>query len=449
MKNRCNNTLVLLMTLAISSIGMAQIQKAPKVSKESEIDRKTYTGIISEQYANGSPSLWKNLVEGKSEGLWLEWYPDGTLRYRAYWENNLGHGKWEYFYSNGQLRSESFYINDIAQGLFKSYHENGQLKVDAVYIDGKKEGVETIYDVNGIVLLRKFYKNGQQVIDAPVLFEEGIFSSLSDNEWGVDFMPDGNTAYFTRRDTKTNEKRIYECIKTENGWNTPTIASFSTDEDEGVFINASGTILFFASYRPLPDSTTTEEMDMNLWFVERNGAVWSDPKPLSNRINKSMQADNIWPANYEAGPMTDSIGNLYYWTKGTKTDATNLYFAELKKDGSYAKPIALIPPSNDKYYDTSPLLSPDGNILFFGSDDRDNGYGGSDLYYSVKKDGEWSEPKNLGPIINSSSSEGCPSFSPDGKYFYFSSNRGETRDANGEKIWNLYYIESEYLLIED
>ncbi|MFC4634414.1 hypothetical protein ACFO3O_10880 [Dokdonia ponticola] len=442
-----------ILLLSIACIGhyplvMAQIQEPLPVSKESEVDSKTYTGIISEHYPNGSPSLWKTKVNGKSEGLWLEWYPNGTLRYRAYWKNSLGHGRWEYFYPNGQLRSESFYINDITQGIYRSYHENGQLKYDATYIDGKKEGLELTYDVNGLLLSRKQYTHGIQDIDEPMIFQKDLISVANGNEWGITFMPNGEKAYFTRRDTKTGEKRIYVTTKTNDTWSTPTIAPFSTDEDEGAFVNHDGSKLFFASYRPLPDRSTTEKMDMNIWYVDKTDDGWSAPKPLSTVINGSMKKDNVWPANYEAGPMTDAKGNLYFWTKGTDKNPTNLFMAKLKSNGTYDTPKELIPPSSATNYDTAPQLSPDGNILFFGSDDRYDGYGGSDLYYSVKKGDSWSTPKNLGPVINSSQSEGSPSFSPDGNYFYFSSNRGDAKDANGERIWNVYYMETRFLLIE-
>lgn len=440
--------IILLFTTIISISLIGQIQKPQSISKTSEIDLKTYTGIISEQYANGSPSLWKSVKNGKADGLWLEWYPNGTLRYRAYWKNSLGNGKWEYFWPNGQLRSESFYINDIAQGLYKSFHQNGQLKTDLVYFNGKKDGVEYTYDVNGMLVSRKYYENGVQVIDEPLIFEKDNISIENGNEWGIDFMPDGQTAYFTRRDLGTGKKRIYRSSKTKTGWSRPTITEFSTGEDEGAFINFDGTKLYFASFRPLPDGSTTAKYDMNIWVTTKVGDEWSDPKPLSSMINKSMQEGNVWPNKYEAGPMTDEKGNLYYWTKGANDDVSNLYFSQLKSDGSYSEPRELFPPSSTTNFDTSPYLSQDGNILFFASDDRIDGYGGGDIYYSKRLENGWSTPKNLGPVVNSYRSEGSPSISPDGKYFFFSSDRGEAVDEDGEYIWNIYYLETKFLLID-
>ncbi len=443
------NFLVFLSLFSYHSVSVfAQIQVLAPVAKQAAIkDLSRYSGVISEQYANGSPSLWKILKNGKADGLWLEWYPDGMLRYKAYWKNGLGNGKWEYFFPNGRLRSESFYIDDIAQGIYRSYFENGQLQTDVTYLNGKKEGVELLYDANGLLLKRNFYENGQLAIDRPDLFEPERISTSRNNEWGIHFTPDGNTAYFTRRDATTQQKRIYVTSKTKEGWSVPQIASFSTSEDESAFVSNQGDKLFFASFRPLSDSASSQNTDMNIWVMDKQGSVWSAPKPLTNRINKVIKPGNVWPENYEAGPITDKDGNLYYWTKGINSKATNLFFAALKADGTFANPIELIEPSDNQYFDSAPCLSPDGNLLFFASDNRPDSWG-TDLFYSRKINGNWSKPKNMGIAINSYGDDSFPSFSPDGKYFFFSSNRVGNKDANGELIWDLYYMETRFLTIE-
>ncbi len=48
--------------------------------------------------------------------------------------------------------------------------------------------------------------------------------------------------------------------------------------------------------------------------------------------------------------------------------------------------------------------------------------GGEDLYVSLLDQGKWSDPKNLGPAINTAFQEMSPSLSADGKYLYFSTN---------------------------
>ena len=56
---------------------------------------------------------------------------------------------------------------------------------------------------------------------------------------------------------------------------------------------------------------------------------------------------------------------------------------------------------DEKYMFAHPAVSPDGKTLYFTSD-MPGGYGGMDLWSSEKISGEWSNPKNLGPTINTS-----------------------------------------------
>ncbi|MGB4771702.1 MAG: hypothetical protein WBP58_09590 [Chitinophagaceae bacterium] len=439
-------SLVLTGTLSVHS----QVAVSPVVSTSNAISgNRPYTGVIADYYANGTPKLWKTLINGKANGLWLEWYPDGTLRYRAYWKNDLGHGRWEYFHPNGKLRSESFYIEDIVQGIYRSYFDNGQLESDGTYLKGKKDGVEVLYDRNGSPLKRSFYENGRLVVDQPVLFELGKVTDQVSNVWGICFTPDGNTAYFTRRDATTRKKRIYVTERSDTGWSAPRIADFSTDEDESPYINPQGTIMFFASYRPLPDVVAKRSTDSNIWFMDKTSSGWSQPSPVKGGINKVMDAADKWPAKYEASPATDQSGNLWYATKATQTSVTNLYFAPRLPNGSFGKPVEMIELSSNQYFDGAPVFASNDSLLFFSSDNRADGLGGSDIYYAKKLNGVWTKPKNFMPqVINSYYDDGFPSFSPDGKLFFFSSMRAGRKDANGELIWDLYYIETRFLTIE-
>lgn len=76
---------------------------------------------------------------------------------------------------------------------------------------------------------------------------------------------------------------------------------------------------------------------------------------------------------------------------------------------------------NDPNYSTAhPALSADGNTLYFVSD-KPGGYGGKDLYFSTRSGNNWSEPKNMGPTINTEGDETFPYIHENGA-FYFSSN---------------------------
>lgn len=77
---------------------------------------------------------------------------------------------------------------------------------------------------------------------------------------------------------------------------------------------------------------------------------------------------------------------------------------------------------NSKDVENGAFATQSGDTLYFSSD-RSGGFGGFDLYYSVKlPNGEWAQPENLGKDINSEYDETYPMLSADGSKFYFCSN---------------------------
>jgi hypothetical protein len=70
-----------------------------------------------------------------------------------------------------------------------------------------------------------------------------------------------------------------------------------------------------------------------------------------------------------------------------------------------------------------PSVSQDGKLLFFASD-MPGGEGGSDIYYCKNINGEWSDPVNLGPKVNSPSTENYPFIHNSGRLFFTSDRPG-------------------------
>ena len=78
-------------------------------------------------------------------------------------------------------------------------------------------------------------------------------------------------------------------------------------------------------------------------------------------------------------------------------------------------------------------VSPDGKFLTFTACHREDGFGSCDIYLSVKRNGVWSKPSNIGSRINTRYWESQAVFSPDGRYLYFVSNR--RGGFGGNDIW--------------
>uniref|UniRef100_UPI00404A48CE hypothetical protein n=1 Tax=Flavobacterium sp. TaxID=239 RepID=UPI00404A48CE len=425
----------------------SQITNSPKIFNPEVDDIKTFTGIEQKLYPDGKLMYWKELTNGKASGNWLEYYPDGTLRYKAMWQDNKGHGKWEYFYPNGNLRSVSVYEKDIPIGIEYQYHENGNLKSEVVYVDGKRNGEVKEYDVNGILTVSQLYKDGVKVLNKPVLFEPEIISTKANNEYSITFEPDGKTLYFCRRVQGKQAQKIYKSVIENNKWKTPEVTSFSTDTDEAPFVTSNGKRMYFASYRKLPNEKKTGFQDMNIWYMDKSEKGWSSPKALANNINKLRQQNQDWPTHYEASPTTDLEGNLYYWTKNTSGKDGDIFTAKLKSDGTFENPEE-VPNVNHNGFDSGAIISTNGNYMFIVTYNRYDSYGREDIYYSKKVNGNWTTPVNLGPTINTMYNDVSPSFSPDGKYFFFSSDRANDLDADGERIYSIYYMETQYLQVK-
>ena len=102
-------------------------------------------------------------------------------------------------------------------------------------------------------------------------------------------------------------------------------------------------------------------------------------------------------------------------------------------DSAWRKALNLGPPINTHGNEGALTLSPDGKYLFFAACNRDDGLGSCDIYWARRQGKSWSEPENLGPVVNSPQWDSQPTFSSDGKTLYFASKR---RGGKGSSdIW--------------
>lgn len=99
------------------------------------------------------------------------------------------------------------------------------------------------------------------------------------------------------------------------------------------------------------------------------------------------------------------------------TQRMRLYVS--KKNGeSWAAPTPL-PFNTNQFDDCHPSVSIDGDKLYFASN-RPGGFGGMDIYVSYKVGDTWSEPVNLGPVINTKGHDAFPFIHADGTLYYAS-----------------------------
>ncbi len=117
-------------------------------------------------------------------------------------------------------------------------------------------------------------------------------------------------------------------------------------------------------------------------------------------------------------------GNTIVYARGNSTSNKDLpdvaLFASYFRGASYTQPVWMPVNEDEFYFNSTPAFSPDGDELYFTSN-RPGGYGGLDLYKATKlANGDFGNPVNMGPEINSPGNEMYPRAMADGKFFFSS-----------------------------
>jgi outer membrane protein OmpA-like peptidoglycan-associated protein/tetratricopeptide (TPR) repeat protein len=142
---------------------------------------------------------------------------------------------------------------------------------------------------------------------------------------------------------------------------------------------------------------------------------WRKAQALGGRINTNLNegAQNI----SQDGQLLVFTGCNYPEGNGS----CDLYFAVRNKTG-WTEPQNLGGLVNTDYWESSPSLSPDKRELYFASSFPE-GYGGKDIFVSRRlPNGKWGRPVNLGPTVNTSGDESCPFIHADNQTLFFNSN---------------------------
>jgi antitoxin component YwqK of YwqJK toxin-antitoxin module len=122
--------------------------------------RELYSGTISD---STNMIMHYEVVDGKKNGTFLVYYPDGTLAQQGYLIDNKNVGEWKYYYANGSLETKGMFINDIPQGEWVFYYPDGVLKSIGSFKDGLRHGPWYQYEENGDLKLIYFFRHGKFV----------------------------------------------------------------------------------------------------------------------------------------------------------------------------------------------------------------------------------------------------------------------------------------------
>lgn len=240
------------------------------------------------------------------------------------------------------------------------------------------------------------------------LFAQG-FVSTGMRESTIAFSPDGKECYWVV--LLTGMETILTSRLENERWTDPEVAPFSGQYVDGwPAFHPDGRRMFFHSSRPLPEKPAGKTARLNVWYVDRTAAGWSEPRPVGPPVNGEEDS---------ACPSATKDGTLYISKRFS--DKSEKICRSAFRDGKYQDLEVLPAVINTTDVNYHAFISPDERYLVRPVAGRQDSIGGGWNYYVSFRgpDGRWGELVNLGPGVNSERCGATPSISADGKYIFF------------------------------
>ena len=256
-------------------------------------------------------------------------------------------------------------------------------------------------------------------ISAPRIFGEGVIST-SDDEFGGQFSLDGRTFWFSKSVPRFHLDTIFVSTFRNGHWNEPEIAPFSGRwHDYDPTLSTDGKRLFFISDRPRGDGKPHPNYD--IWYLDQSRLGWTNP------INPGAPINGDWSSHFA---VTTSDGTLYFTSDRPGSKGYLDVWRSRLIDGRYAAPENLGDAVNNaKWANFEVYVAPDESYMIVSAYGHDDGLGDCDLYVSYRTEGVWQPLQNLGPGVNSAARDYSARVTPDGKYLFYTSERGLPTDT--------------------
>ena len=152
-----------------------------------------------------------------------------------------------------------------------------------------------------------------------------------------------------------------------------------------------------------------------------------NPLPFEPK-NMGLAINSEWP---EYLPALTADGNTMVITR--RVQGQEDFYISQKVNDVWQQAKSIGAPINTPDNEGAQAISADGKTIVYTRCNNVKDYGACDLLIAENINGQWTEPKNIGPSINSKHWESQPTLSSDGRTLYFVSNRP---DGMGLKdIW--------------
>lgn len=286
-------------------------------------------------------------------------------------------------------------------------------KVAAVKVEFDGAAIPDYYGIDAIAISNVNYPIIADIPTLQLLASGLIIEALDENvnseydELNPLLSPDGKTLYFSRKNHPQNiggegdkEDIWFSQLDSTGHWSLAKNMGTDFNNPEPNFINSIQSIT--------PDGRTAVILLGNRYL--KNGKMqagvsvssnvngkWSKPVPLeiANDYNFNKKANYFLTNSRKALILSVERED----SRGDR----DLYVSFLKEDSTWTEPLNLGDVINTASEESAPFLAADDKTLYFSSSGF-SGYGKTDIYASHRLDDSWtnwSDPENLGPEINS------------------------------------------------
>lgn len=311
-------------------------------------------------------------------------------------------------------------------------------KVAAVKIEFDGAAVPDYYGIDAIAISNVNYPI---IADIPKLqlLASGLVVEALDKNVNSDYSelnpllsPDGKTLYFSRKNhpdniggTKDKEDIWYSELDSTGHWSLARNMGTNFNNKDPNFINSIQSVT--------PDGRSAimllgnrykknGKMEAGVSISSNIGGNWSKPVPLNikNDYNFNERANYFLTNNRKTLLMSVERED----SRGER----DLYVSFMNADSSWTEPMNLGNVVNTANDESAPFLAADDKTLYFSSNGF-SGYGLNDIYASKRLDDtwtNWSDPENLGPEINSPLEDLFFNVPASSEYAYYSRGVSDT-----------------------
>lgn len=316
--------------------------------------------------------------------------------------------------------------------------EKTTFKVTAIKLVFDGKALPDYYSIDAVAISDSAYPIIAD-IDLPELLSKGILVERLDENVNSEYSelnpilsPDGKTLYFSRKNHPQNiggvndkEDIWYSELQSNGKWSLAKNMGPQFNNDQPNFINAvtSATpdgkaVVLLLGNKYMPNGKLLAGVSIS----NNIGGKWTDPKPVNieNDYNYNEKA------NYFLSNSRKSL--LMSVEREDSRGGRDIYVSFAKNDSLWSEPLNLGSIVNTAGEEAAPFLAADDKTLYFSSNGF-SGYGGSDVYMSRRLDEtwtNWSPPENMGPDINSKLDDLFFNIPASSDYAYYS--RGMTKD---------------------